>query len=199
MNDFVSNTRVSGDVRVGEKNVYDRSIDVTELRQQVGMISQKPNVVPMSIYDNVALGLRLRGVADKSTLDATVFKALEDAGLWEEVKDRLGSPAMALSGGQQQRLCIARAIALNPQILLMDEPCSALDPISTKVVEQLIQNLKRKFTIVIVTHNMQQARRVSDHTAMFYEGRMAEAAPTEQFFGNPQSETAQKYLAGHFS
>src|SRR3712207_2900982 len=174
LNDLIPGCRVAGEIRIGGQNIYDPGVDLVELRRQVGLVFQKPNPFPKSIYDNIAYGPRLQGVRDRSTLDGIVRESLDRAALWDEVKDRLKNSAMSLSGGQQQRLCIARALATRPTVLLMDEPCSALDPTATSKIEVLINQLRERYTIVIVTHNMQQAARVSDHTAFFYLGSLVE-------------------------
>jgi phosphate transport system ATP-binding protein len=179
-------------------NIYDRDVDVIELRKHVGMVFQKSNPFPMSIYDNITYGLKIQGRKKKRELDEVVEKSLRGAALWDEVQDRLHESGLSLSGGQQQRLCIARAIAVEPEILLMDEPCSALDPIATARVEELIHELKKSFTIVIVTHNMQQAARVSDRTAFFYMGRLIEYNVTEQIFLNPSDAQTEAYVSGRF-
>jgi len=200
MNDRVPGARVTkGEVLVKGKNIHDADVDLTQLRKQVGMVFQKSNPFPKSIYDNVAYGLRIHGEKDKGMLDEAVERSLTQASLWEELKDRLESNALALSGGQQQRLCIARAIATVPDVLLMDEPCSALDPISTLKIEELMQQLAHEFTVVIVTHNMQQAVRVSDFTAFLHLGNLVEFAPTEELFTNPREQLTEAYLRGTFS
>lgn len=199
MNDLLPGTQVQGTINAAGNDVYAKETNVDALRRQVGMIEQKPNPLPMTIYDNVAFGLRLQGIQDKNVINAKVTQALMDAGLYEEVKDRIHTSAMKLSGGQQQRLCIARAIAVEPQILLMDEPCSALDPKSTKIVEDLIKRLAGKFTVVVVTHNMQQAQRISQNTAMFYEGQIAAHGNTEELFKNPPTDIFKDYVEGYFS
>lgn len=198
MNDLVDTSRVEGEIQINGVNIYDRDVDVIELRKRVGMVFQKSNPFPMSIYDNITYGLRIQGKRDKRKLDDVVERSLRGAALWDEVKDRLHHSGLGLSGGQQQRLCIARAIAVEPQILLMDEPCSALDPIATAKVEELIHELKGQFTIVIVTHNMQQAARVSDRTAFFYLGRLIEFSDTEQIFINPANPQTEAYISGRF-
>ena len=200
MNDRVANARVTkGSVRVKGKNIHDDDVDLTQLRKQVGMVFQKSNPFPKTIYDNVAYGLRVHGVKDKNQLDEAVERSLRQAALWEELKDRLQDHALGLSGGQQQRLCIARAIATMPDVLLMDEPCSALDPIATLKIEELITQLARNYTVVIVTHNMQQAVRVSDFTAFLHLGKLVEFAPTEELFTNPREKLTDSYLRGTFS
>jgi phosphate transport system ATP-binding protein len=198
MNDLVEGVRVKGSVRLDDVDIFSPLVDVIELRKRVGMVFQKSNPFPKSIYENVAYGLRVAGVNDKSRLDEVVERSLRGAALWEEVKDRLHTSGLGLSGGQQQRLCIARAIAVEPEIILMDEPCSALDPIATAKVEELIHELKRDFTIVIVTHNMQQAARCSDRTAFFYLGRLIEYADTQAIFMNPTNPQTEAYVSGRF-
>jgi phosphate transport system ATP-binding protein len=199
MNDLVDGTRIgAGSIKISGVDIYDPSVDVIELRKRVGMVFQKSNPFPKSIYENVVYGLRLQGINDKARLDETVERSLRGAALWEEVRDRLHSSALGLSGGQQQRLCIARCIAVEPEIILMDEPCSALDPIATVKVENLINELKQHYTIVIVTHNMQQAGRCSDITGFFYMGRLVEIAPTEKIFTNPAQKQTEDYISGRF-
>ena len=199
MNDTLEGCKVSGDIRLDGEDIYAPSVDVVHLRSRVGMVFQKPNPFPKSIYDNVAYGPRIHGLcASQDELDATVERSLRGAGLWNEVKDRLADPGNGLSGGQQQRLCIARAIAVEPEVILMDEPCSALDPIATGLVEQLIDELRRRYTIVIVTHNMQQAARVSQKTAFFHLGDLAEFGETEAIFTNPRDERTQGYITGRY-
>ncbi|RLI95397.1 MAG: phosphate ABC transporter ATP-binding protein, partial [Candidatus Altiarchaeales archaeon] len=198
MNDLIENARVSGEVIIDGVNIYDNNVDIFSLRKRVGMVFQKPNPFPMSVYDNVAYGPRIHGVGDKEELDRIVKRSLIDAALWDEVKDRLDMPALKLSGGQQQRLCIARALAVGPDIILFDEPCSALDPISTGKIEDLIHELRRNYTIVIVTHNMQQAARVSDYTAFFLLGRLIEFGKTKRLFENPQKKETEDYITGRF-
>jgi len=198
MNDLVLNTRVTGSISLDGKNIYDPSTDVIQLRRRVGMIFQKWNPFPKSIYENVIYGLRIVGVKNRALLDETVEKNLRRAALWDEVKDNLHKSAADLSGGQQQRLCIARALAVEPDVLLMDEPCSALDPISTAKIEELIHELKNAFTIVIVTHNMQQAARVSDFTAFFYLGELIEFGETGTLFTAPQKRQTEDYITGRF-
>lgn len=199
MNDTIDNCRVTGTIELEGQNIYDPSIDEVLLRAKVGMVFQKPNPFPKSIYDNVAYGPKLHGLVErKPELDEIVESSLRRAGLWEEVKDRLHAPGTGLSGGQQQRLCIARTIAVSPDVILMDEPCSALDPIATSIVEELIHELKTKFTIVIVTHNMQQAARVSDRTAFFHLGDLVEISPTDQLFTNPQNKRTEDYITGRY-
>lgn len=198
MNDLIDNCRVEGDITIENVNVYSDNINVNELRKTVGMVFQKPNPFPKSIYENVAYGLRINGIRNKKILDEKVELSLKQAALWEEVKDKLKKSAFALSGGQQQRLCIARALAVEPSILLMDEPASALDPISSVKIEELIYSLKSSYTIIIVTHNMQQASRTSDKTAFFYMGELIEYDDTKTLFTNPKKEKTQKYITGRF-
>jgi phosphate transport system ATP-binding protein len=199
MNDLIDGTRIgAGSIKISGVDIYDPSVDVIELRKRVGMVFQKSNPFPKSIYENVVYGLRLQGVSDKARLDETVERSLRGAALWEEVRDRLHTSALGLSGGQQQRLCIARAIAVEPEIILMDEPCSALDPIATVKVEELIHQLKQDYTIVIVTHNMQQAGRCSDVTAFFYMGKLIEIDATEKIFTNPSQKQTEDYISGRF-
>ncbi|MGI9188629.1 MAG: phosphate ABC transporter ATP-binding protein PstB [Longimicrobiaceae bacterium] len=199
MNDLIPATRHDGDIRIGGKSVYRQEQDVVELRKTVGMVFQKSNPFPKSIYANVAYGARVNGLARKgSELDELVERSLRGAALWDEVKDRLDRSALGLSGGQQQRLCIARALAVQPQVLLMDEPASALDPIATQKIEELIYELKESYTIVIVTHNMQQAARVSDFTAFFYIGELVEVGPTDRIFTNPGETRTEEYITGRF-
>jgi len=199
MNDTIDICRIEGKIEIDDQDIYDRSIDVVQLRAKVGMVFQKPNPFPKSIYDNIAYGPRIHGmVAGKTDTDEMVEASLKRAGLWEEVKDRLAQPGTSLSGGQQQRLCIARAIAVSPQVILMDEPCSALDPIATARIEELIDELRRNFTIVIVTHSMQQAARVSQKTAFFHLGVLVEQGNTEQIFTNPVDKRTQDYITGRF-
>ena len=199
MNDLIEGARiVAGEVRIQGLNIYDRSVDVIALRRQVGMVFQKSNPFPKSIYRNVSYGLELQGVRDKKLLDVVVEKSLRGAALWDEVKDRLQTSALGLSGGQQQRLCIARAIAVEPSVILMDEPCSALDPIATGKVEELIHDLKQHYTIVIVTHSMQQAGRLSDLTAFFYMGKLIESGPTQRVFTKPSHQQTEDYITGRF-
>lgn len=198
MNDLVDGCRVEGEILLEGRNIFDRSVDITDLRRQVGMVFQKPNPFPKSIYENVAYGLRLQGQNNKRFLDDAVESSLKGSALWDEVKDRLHDSALGLSGGQQQRLVIARAIAVQPEVLLLDEPCSALDPISTLKVEELIHQLKEKFTILIVTHNMQQAARVSDYTAFMYIGKMVEYGDTDTLFTNPKNKQTEDYITGRY-
>lgn len=198
MNDTVEGVRILGDVLLDGENIYDKNVDVTILRKKVGMVFQSPNPFPMSIYDNIAYGPRIHGVKKKSVLDEIVEKSLTDAAIWNEVKDRLKKSALSLSGGQQQRLCIARALATQPEVLLMDEPTSALDPISTSKIEDLISELKKDYSIVIVTHNMQQAARISDVTAFFLLGELIENNATEMIFSNPRDKKTEDYITGRF-
>jgi phosphate transport system ATP-binding protein len=199
MNDLIDATRIErGSIKIRGVDINDPEVDVIELRKRVGMVFQKSNPFPKSIYENITYGLRLQGVNHKARLDEMVEKSLRGAALWDEVKDRLHTNGLSLSGGQQQRLCIARAIAVEPDVILMDEPCSALDPLSTSKVEELIRELKERFTIVIVTHNMQQAARVSDHTAFFYLGRLIEYDETRTIFMNPSNPQTEAYVSGRF-
>jgi phosphate transport system ATP-binding protein len=198
MNDLIDGCRVTGEIRLDGKNIFDRDVDIAMLRRRVGMVFQKPNPFPKSIYENVAYGLRLAGINKKRVLDETVEWALKGSALWEEVKDRLDESALGLSGGQQQRLVIARAIAIHPDVILLDEPCSALDPISTLKVEELINELKKDYTIVIVTHNMQQAARVSDYTAFMYVGDLIEYGNTDMVFTKPTKKQTEDYITGRY-
>ena len=198
MNDLVPGVRITGSVQYRGEDIYAPTTDVSELRRQVGMVFQKPNPFPMSIYDNVAYGPRTHGIRNRAKLDDLVERSLRGAAIWDEVKDRLKKNALGLSGGQQQRLCIARALAVEPQVLLMDEPTSALDPISTSKIEDLAVQLKEKYTIVIVTHNMQQAVRISDNTAFFLLGDLVEFGNTEQIFSNPHDKRTEDYITGRF-
>ena len=198
MNDLVDNCRIEGQILIDGRNIYDRSVNVAQLRRRVGMVFQKPNPFPKSIYENVAYGLRLLGVRNRAQLDETVERSLKQAALWDEVKDRLDTSGLSLSGGQQQRLVIARAVALEPEVLLLDEPCSALDPIATAKIEELLHELKSRFTIVIVTHNMQQAARVSDFTAYMYIGKLIEYSPTTELFTKPARKETEDYITGRF-
>ena len=198
MNDLIDGTRLEGSVRLKGTEIYDPDLNVADLRRRVGMVFQKPNPFPKSIYENVAYGLRIQGINNRATLNATVEKALKGAALWEEVKDRLHQNALSLSGGQQQRLVIARAIAIEPEVLLLDEPASALDPISTLKIEELIYELKSKYTIVIVTHNMQQAARVSDYTAFMYLGDLIEYDDTKKLFSTPAIKQTEDYITGRY-
>lgn len=198
MNDLVHGTRLEGEILLDGKNIYNQDVDIDELRKNVGMVFQRPNPFPKSIFENVAYGLRVNGVKDNTFIEQRVEETLKGAALWDEVKDKLKKSANGLSGGQQQRLCIARAMAVKPEVLLMDEPASALDPISTGKVEELIKELKNQTTIVIVTHNMQQASRVSDRTAFFYLGELIEMDDTKKIFTNPEKEATQNYITGRF-
>ncbi|GAB6059251.1 phosphate ABC transporter ATP-binding protein PstB [Desulfonatronum parangueonense] len=198
MNDLIDICRIEGSINLDGRNIYDRGVDVTELRRRVGMVFQKPNPFPKSIYENVAYGLRLQGVKERKKLDQVVEHALRGAALWDEVKDRLHENAFGLSGGQQQRLVVARAVAIEPEVILLDEPCSALDPISTAKIEELIFTLKEKYTIVIVTHNMQQAARVSDYTAYMYLGELIEYMDTVSLFTQPKEKATEDYITGRF-
>ena len=198
MNDLIPDTRLTGEIRIDGQDIYGKGVQVDELRKNVGMVFQRPNPFPKSIFENVAYGLRVNGITDNSFIRQRVEETLKGAALWDEVKDKLKVSAYALSGGQQQRLCIARAMAVSPSVLLMDEPASALDPISTAKVEELIHELKKQYTIVIVTHNMQQAARVSDNTAFFYMGRMVEFGDTRKIFTNPDKVETQNYITGRF-
>ena len=198
MNDLVGGVKITGEVTYEGENIYDPSVDVNELRKSIGMVFQKPNPFPMSIYDNIAYGPRTHGIRSKAKLDDIVEKSLRGAAIWDEVKDRLKKNALGLSGGQQQRLCIARALAVEPKVLLMDEPTSALDPISTSKIEDLATQLREQYTIVIVTHNMQQAVRISDTTAFFLLGELVEYGQTEQMFSQPQDKRAEDYITGRF-
>lgn len=198
MNDLIPQTRLEGQILIDDKDIYAKSVDVDALRRNVGMVFQRPNPFPKSIYENVAYGLRVNGVKDKELIEERVVSALKGAALWNEVSDKLKRSAYDLSGGQQQRLCIARAMAVEPSVLLMDEPASALDPISTSKIEELICELSEKTTIVIVTHSMQQAARVSNKTAFFYLGEMVEYGPTKKIFTNPEKEATQNYITGRF-
>ena len=198
MNDLIENVRIEGTVLIDNKNIYERGIKIDELRKKVGMVFQKPNPFPKTLFENVAYGLRLNGISNKDYIEERVVRSLQNAVLWDEVKDKLKKSAFELSGGQQQRLCIARALAIEPSIILMDEPASALDPISTAKIEELIYELKDKYTIVIVTHNMQQAARVSDRTAFFYIGELIEYNDTKEIFTNPQNQRTQNYITGRF-
>ena len=198
MNDLVDGVKITGSVKYRGRDIYDPAADVCELRRQIGMVFQKPNPFPMSIYDNVAYGPRTHGIRSRARLDELVERSLRGAAIWDEVKDRLKKNALGLSGGQQQRLCIARALAVEPDVLLMDEPTSALDPISTSKIEELAMQLKEQYTIVIVTHNMQQAVRISDHTAFFLLGDLVEFGATEQIFSQPQDKRTEDYITGRF-
>ena len=198
MNDLIPGTRVDGELTLDREDIYAHGLDVVTLRRRVGMVFQKPNPFPKSIFENVAYGLRVNGIQDKEFIARKVEESLKGGALWDEVKDRLHSSALGLSGGQQQRLCIARALAVEPEILLMDEPASALDPIATQKIEDLIHELKKKFTIIIVTHSMQQAARVSDQTAFFYMGRLIETGNTETMFTKPKNKQTEDYITGRF-
>ena len=198
MNDLVGGVKITGEVTYEGENIYDPSVDVNELRKSIGMVFQKPNPFPMSIYDNIAYGPRTHGIRNKAKLDDIVEKSLRGAAIWDEVKDRLKKNALGLSGGQQQRLCIARALAVKPKVLLMDEPTSALDPISTSRIEDLAMQLREQYTIVIVTHNMQQAVRISDNTAFFLLGELVEVGQTEKIFSQPQDKRTEDYITGRF-
>ena len=198
MNDLIPDVKITGSVKYKDLDIFDPSVDVSRLRRQIGMVFQKPNPFPMSIYDNIAYGPRTHGVRNKAKLDDIVERSLRGAAIWDEVKDRLKKNALGLSGGQQQRLCIARALAVEPEVLLMDEPTSALDPISTSKIEELAVELKEKYTIVIVTHNMQQAVRISDNTAFFLLGELVEYGRTEQLFSQPTDKRTEDYITGRF-
>ena len=198
MNDLIPGVKITGDIRYENTNIFSKEVDVNNLRKEIGMVFQKPNPFPMSIYDNIAYGPRTHGITNKVKLDEIVERALRDAAIWDEVKDRLKKNALGMSGGQQQRLCIARALAVQPKILLMDEPTSALDPISTSRIEELVIELKEKYTIVMVTHNMQQAVRVSDHTAFFLLGELVEFGKTDDIFSQPKDQRTEDYITGRF-
>ncbi|MEE9192995.1 MAG: phosphate ABC transporter ATP-binding protein PstB [Thermodesulfobacteriota bacterium] len=198
LNDLIDSCTVTGEIRINGNDIYESTVDITDLRKRVGMVFQKSNPFPKSIYENVAYGARIAGINNKSQLDEIVERSINSAALWDEVKDRLDESALGMSGGQQQRLCIARAIAVEPEILLMDEPCSALDPIATGKIEDLITQLKENYTMVIVTHNMQQASRVSDYTAFMYLGEIIEYARTEKIFLNPAKKQTEDYVSGKF-
>ena len=198
MNDLVEGCKITGDIRLMGQNIYDKSMDVSVLRRRVGMVFQKPNPFPMSVYDNIAYGPRTHGVKKKAELDEIVEKSLRDAAIWDELKDRLKKSALGLSGGQQQRLCIARALAVKPEVILMDEPTSALDPISTSKIEDLVMDIKKEYTIVMVTHNMQQAVRVSDTTVFFLLGEIVESGATGQMFSMPKDKRTEDYITGRF-
>ncbi|MDK2929629.1 MAG: phosphate transport system ATP-binding protein [Methanococcus sp.] len=198
MNDLISGVKITGEITLDEKNIYDKDVDVVELRKRVGMVFQKPNPFPMSIYDNIAYGPRIHGIKEKKQLDEIVEWALKKSALWDDVKDDLKKSALKLSGGQQQRLCIARTIAVKPDVILMDEPCSALDPISTLKIEDLMVELKKEYTIVIVTHNMQQASRVSDYTGFFMLGDLVEFNKTDKLFVEPENKKTEDYISGRF-
>ena len=198
MNDLIPGVKITGDIRYGGTDIFSKEVDVNQLRKEVGMVFQKPNPFPMSIYDNIAYGPRTHGITNRVQLDEIVERALRDAAIWDEVKDRLKKNALGMSGGQQQRLCIARALAVEPKVLLMDEPTSALDPISTSRIEELAMELKEKYTIVMVTHNMQQAVRVSDYTAFFLLGELVEFGKTDDIFSQPQDKRTEDYITGRF-
>ena len=198
MNDLIPNVKITGDIRYEDTDIFSKDVDVNNLRKEIGMVFQKPNPFPMSIYDNIAYGPRTHGITNKVELDEIVERALRDAAIWDEVKDRLKKNALGMSGGQQQRLCIARALAVQPKILLMDEPTSALDPISTSRIEDLVTELKDKYTIVMVTHNMQQAVRVSDYTAFFLLGELVEFGKTDDMFSQPKDQRTEDYITGRF-
>ena len=198
MNDYIDGFRTEGEILLGGRDIYTKDVRVDELRKEVGMVFQKPNPFPKTIFENVVYGLKIQGIKKKSVLEEAAEKSLRRSALWEEVKDKLNKSALALSGGQQQRLCIARALAISPSVLLMDEPASALDPLSTAKIEELIYELKNDYTIVIVTHNMQQAGRVSDNTAFFYMGELVEYAKTKTMFTSPQDNRTQNYITGRF-
>lgn len=198
MNDLIPEVRITGEVLYQERNIFEKSVDVNDLRKNIGMVFQKPNPFPMSVYDNIAYGPRTHGIRSKAMLDEIVERSLKGAAIWDEVKDRLKKSALGLSGGQQQRLCIARALAVEPEVLLMDEPTSALDPISTGKIEELALELKKRYTIVIVTHNMQQAVRISDQTAFFLLGELVEMGETEALFSQPRDKRTEDYITGRF-
>jgi phosphate transport system ATP-binding protein len=198
MNDYIDGFRMEGKIKINGNNIYKKKVNVEVLRKEIGMVFQKPNPFPKSIFENVAYGLKIQGIKDKKFINERVEKALKQADLWDEVKDNLKKSALALSGGQQQRLCIARTLAVEPSIILMDEPTSALDPISTAKIEDLIRDLKKKYTIIIVTHNMQQASRISDYTAFFYIGELIEYDKTKRIFTNPEKKRTENYITGRF-
>ena len=198
MNDLIDNVKIDGEVSVDGVNIYDKNIDVVNLRKNIGMVFQKSNLFPKTIYENIVYGPKINGIKDKKTLDEIIERTCQQSAIWDEVKDRLNENALSLSGGQQQRLCIARALAVEPEIILMDEPASALDPISTAKIEELIHDLKQRYTIVIVTHNMQQAARVSDMTAFFYLGELIEFDKTTKIFTNPSKKQTEDYVTGRF-
>jgi phosphate transport system ATP-binding protein len=198
MNDLISDANIEGEIMIDDKNIYDPDVNVFDLRRKVGMVFQKPNPFPKSIYENIAYGLKIHGTKDRNKIDEIVEKSLRDANLWDEVKDKLFENAFALSGGQQQRLCIARAIAIKPEVILMDEPASALDPIATNSLERLIVELRKNYTIVIVTHNIQQAARVSEYTAFLYLGELVEFNKTEKIFTMPKDKKTEEYVSGRF-
>ncbi len=198
MNDLIPDVKITGEIRYKGNNIFEPAVDVNELRREIGMVFQKPNPFPMSVYDNIAYGPRTHGIKNKAKLDDIVERSLRDAAIWDEVKDRLKKNALGLSGGQQQRLCIARALAVEPEIILMDEPTSALDPISTSKIEDLCSELKEKYTIVMVTHNMQQAVRISDRTAFFLLGELIECDSTDKLFSQPEDKRTEDYITGRF-
>ena len=198
MNDLIDNVRIDGTIALDGENIYDAGVDTTLLRKKVGMVFQQPNPFPMSIYDNIAYGPRIHGIKNKAKLDEIVERSLRGAAIWDELKDRLKKSALGLSGGQQQRLCIARALAVEPEVLLMDEPTSALDPISTLKIEELMEQLKKEYTVIVVTHNMQQAARVSDYTAFFLVGEVVEFASTDDIFTRPKDKRTEDYITGRF-
>ena len=198
LNDLIDHTKITGEVTFDGENIYAAGNDVVLLRKRIGMVFQKPNPFPKSVYENIAYGPRVHGISDKKELDRIVEKSLKDAALWEEVRDRLNNSALGLSGGQQQRLCIARTLAVDPEVILMDEPCSALDPIATAKIENLIEKLKQQYTVIIVTHNMQQAARVSDDTGFMYLGKLIECGTTTQIFEHPEEDLTENYITGRF-
>lgn len=198
MNDLIPNTRLEGRIFLDDQNIYESDVDVVNIRRKVGMVFQKPNPFPKSIYDNLSYGLKINGAKDKHFIEDRVITSLQEAALWDEVKDRLSENALKLSGGQQQRLCIARCLSVQPEVILFDEPCASLDPISTRCIEELIEELKENYTIVIVTHNMQQAARVSDYTAFFYIGKLIEFDITEKIFTVPKDKRTEEYVTGKF-
>jgi len=198
LNDLIDHTKITGEVTFDGENIYAAGNDVVLLRKRIGMVFQKPNPFPKSVYENIAYGPRVHGISDKKELDRIVEKSLKDAALWEEVRDRLNNSALGLSGGQQQRLCIARTLAVDPEVILMDEPCSALDPIATAKIENLIEKLKQQYTVIIVTHNMQQAARVSDDTGFMYLGKLVECGTTTQIFEHPEEDLTENYITGRF-
>jgi phosphate transport system ATP-binding protein len=198
LNDLIDHVKITGDITLDNENIHSPSTDVVQLRKKVGMVFQKPNPFPKSIYDNIAYGPRVHGVKDKAELDKIVEQSLRHAAIWDEVKDRLNDSALGLSGGQQQRLCIARTLAVEPEVILMDEPCSALDPIATAKIENLIERLKKDYTVIIFTHNMQQAARVSDYTGFMYLGKLIECGKTVQIFEHPNEELTENYITGRF-
>jgi len=198
MNDVIEGCRIEGNVAFHDKNIYSKGVNVRQIRTRIGMIFQKPNPFPMSIHDNITYGPKVHGIYDSEILDDIVVSCLKLAALWDEAKDRLDDSALSLSGGQQQRLCIARALSIEPEVLLMDEPTSSLDPIATAKIEELCRDLKKKYTVIIVTHNMQQAARISDYTGFMYLGEMVECGKTQQIFENPQKELTEKYITGRF-